>query len=281
LNALSDPGGIIIPGTLYAFNNGYVQSTTIQTGKGYWIRANAAGTIGLTCGPIAPAKPAPQAAPISTASLIQDAAGSALTLFFGAKLGDPQQALIYSLPAVPPRGAFDARFVGDSRISAEDQATIHIQSSHYPVAIEASNLPADGSTSYTLTEYSQGREGASHILTNGVPIHVSSPEVSSLRLAKAQPSPIAFAFEQNSPNPFNPSTKINYQVPSASQVTIEVFNVLGEKVATLVDEVKDAGYYNIVWNGRNDNNAPVASGMYIYSMQADKFSSVKKMMFLK
>jgi hypothetical protein len=93
--------------------------------------------------------------------------------------------------------------------------------------------------------------------------------------------PTTFALAQNYPNPFNPSTRIDYQVPATGRVRIEIFNLLGERVATLVDEMKDAGYYNIVWNGRNDNNTHVASGMYIYSMQAEKFSSVKKMMVLK
>jgi hypothetical protein len=93
--------------------------------------------------------------------------------------------------------------------------------------------------------------------------------------------PTVFSLAQNYPNPFNPSTRIDYQVPAPSRVTIEIFNLLGEKVATLVNEVKDAGYYTLVWDGRTDANIQVASGMYIYSMKADKFSNVKKMVLVK
>ncbi|MEO8167817.1 MAG: cohesin domain-containing protein, partial [bacterium] len=97
----------------------------------------------------------------------------------------------------------------------------------------------------------------------------------------AMPMPVVFALTQNYPNPFNPSTRIDYQVPATSPVTVEVFNVLGEKVATLVNEVKEAGYYNVVWNGRNAANQQVASGLYIYTMRAGEFTNVKKMMLLK
>ena len=91
-----------------------------------------------------------------------------------------------------------------------------------------------------------------------------------------RPLPKSFAMDQNYPNPFNPTTNIGYAVPKESHVTIVLYNVIGQKVATLVDEVKPAGFYSARVNG-----ASLASGMYIYRMSAGTFSSIKKMMLVK
>jgi len=99
--------------------------------------------------------------------------------------------------------------------------------------------------------------------------------------AEAVEVPTTFDLSQNYPNPFNPTTVIKYQVPSPAAVEVAVYNVLGERVATLVNEMQAAGYYTIEWNGRDSRNTPVATGMYIYTMKAGDFSAVKKMMLVK
>ena len=97
----------------------------------------------------------------------------------------------------------------------------------------------------------------------------------------ARPLPTVFNLAQNYPNPFNPTTRIDYQVPATSLVTVDVYNVLGERVVTLVNEVKEQGYYTVVWDGRNASNQQVASGLYFYTMRAGEFKNVKKMMLVK
>ena len=77
--------------------------------------------------------------------------------------------------------------------------------------------------------------------------------------------PEEFALGQNYPNPFNPSTQIRYALPVQSKVTIVIYNMLGGKVRTLVNDYQDAGYRNILWNATNDIGAPVSAGMYIYT----------------
>ncbi len=88
--------------------------------------------------------------------------------------------------------------------------------------------------------------------------------------------PRTFLLEQNYPNPFNPSTTIRYQLPVASEVKLEVYDVLGKKVATLVSERQAAGYYQYVWNANG-----LSSGVYLYRLQAGRFIETKKMMLVK
>jgi len=92
---------------------------------------------------------------------------------------------------------------------------------------------------------------------------------------------LATDLQGNYPNPFNPETTIRYSVKETSPVTIEVYNLKGQLVRTLVNEVKTAGNYSVVWNGRDNNNQPVSSGVYFYKMNAGKYSSTKKMIMMK
>jgi hypothetical protein len=99
--------------------------------------------------------------------------------------------------------------------------------------------------------------------------------------------PTVYQLAQNFPNPFNPSTTIQYGVPTQSRVSLKFYNVLGQEIATLVDEVKEAGYFNVVWNGRNQFGSQIASGMYFYRLEAkaldgsDTFRDFKKLLLLK
>ncbi len=88
--------------------------------------------------------------------------------------------------------------------------------------------------------------------------------------------PGTYSLSQNYPNPFNPTTMIKYSVPEKNQVTIKIYNVLGSQVATLVNEVKPAGSYEVSFNASN-----LSSGVYYYTISAGKFTSTKKMILMK
>jgi hypothetical protein len=87
--------------------------------------------------------------------------------------------------------------------------------------------------------------------------------------------PIEFGLQQNYPNPFNPSTAIRFELPKSANVTLKVFNALGQQVALLVNEQKEPGYYEATWN------ANVPSGIYFYRLQAGEYMETKKMVVLK
>ncbi len=92
---------------------------------------------------------------------------------------------------------------------------------------------------------------------------------------------LATELQGNYPNPFNPETTIRYSVKETVPVTIEIYNLKGQLVRTLVNEVKTAGNYSVIWNGRDSHNQPVSSGVYFYKMNAGKYSSTKKMIMMK
>jgi len=93
--------------------------------------------------------------------------------------------------------------------------------------------------------------------------------------------PNDFSLLQNSPNPFNSKTVIRYQLPRNGTAKISIFNLLGQKVRTLMDERKPMGYYTVCWDGKDDNGRTMASGIYFYKMKAGEFTDIKKMVLLK
>ncbi len=94
-------------------------------------------------------------------------------------------------------------------------------------------------------------------------------------------APSAFALEQNSPNPFNPSTTIRFALPEASQVNLVVYDVNGRAIRTLASGSFSAGMHSVVWDARDDRGREVATGTYIYRIVTDKGTFVKRMTLLK
>jgi hypothetical protein len=93
--------------------------------------------------------------------------------------------------------------------------------------------------------------------------------------------PSVFELTQNYPNPFNPSTKIQYGLPREGNVVLVIYNVLGQKVRTLVDDARAAGRYEITWDGKDDHGKSLGSGLYLYRLETGQFSLVQKMLMLK
>lgn len=94
--------------------------------------------------------------------------------------------------------------------------------------------------------------------------------------------PTAFDLAQNFPNPFNPETMIRYSLPEAATVTLEIYNMLGQKVRTLVDHTQQAAdFYTLSWNGRDDNGKALSSGMYLYRLTAGSYVNTRKMVLMK
>ena len=93
--------------------------------------------------------------------------------------------------------------------------------------------------------------------------------------------PSGFHLSQNYPNPFNSSTTIAYTLPVASRVRLTIFNILGQRVKTLVDGDQSAGSHTVSWNGTNSTGRAVATGIYMYQIQANEFVRSRKMVLIE
>lgn len=94
-------------------------------------------------------------------------------------------------------------------------------------------------------------------------------------------TPVTATLNQNYPNPFNPTTEISYELKADQPVNLQIFNVKGQLVKTLVDEVQTAGTKSVTWNGTDDNGNSVTSGVYFYKMKSSTFESARKMILMK
>jgi hypothetical protein len=113
-------------------------------------------------------------------------------------------------------------------------------------------------------------------VSEGSGLVYTTDEFTALDVTASAGIPDEFYLAQNYPNPFNAVTRLSYGLPEASDVTINIFDVNGRLISTLVNAEQKAGHYTAIWNGRE-----AASGIYIVRMQADNFKSVRKVMLVK
>ena len=130
-----------------------------------------------------------------------------------------------------------------------------------PTCIIASQFGSIDPVSYWAWDYDKGEPSAVEKLTENIPLK--------------------YALEQNYPNPFNPETCIKYSIMKPEKVTLSIYNLLGEKVVTLIDKKQLAGSYVVVWDGRDTQGRIVSSGVYFYKIKAGNFVKTNKMLLLR
>jgi hypothetical protein len=286
LSDVGDPGGIIIPNTLFGFNQVYFLADTLKRGKAYWIRAGANDTIYYTCetgmakSSINPPYVFSELDSMSIMT-VTDASGASQRLYFNALYEDPSLKFRYSLPPVPPLGVFDARFEDGYWVSGGKAAVIQLQSSNYPISVRLSNLPPG--EKYLIRQLLGNEVVTQQEIGEGESIEIVNSQVKGLKLSKVSSLeiPVKFMVQQNYPNPFNPTTEIRYGIPQATIVEIVVYNMLGQRIKRLVSEEQEAGYHKVVWDGTNDSGDKVGSGIYFYRIVAGRFNKVNKMIMIK
>jgi photosystem II stability/assembly factor-like uncharacterized protein len=140
---------------------------------------------------------------------------------------------------------------------------------------------ADGLTDLNIAGIEGGPDSRLYAVSDSGNVHRSS-FVDAVELTDGL-TPGSYALLQNYPNPFNPSTTINYQLPTNSHVTLKVYDMLGREVATLVNEVQDAGFKSVTFNASNlpAGRQGLASGVYLYRLTAGSFVSTRKMVVVK
>jgi hypothetical protein len=290
-NIISNPPGNI-SSPYYGYDGGYSPVSSLQPGKAYWVKASATGTLILN-GFLANQLPKQSTATaldlgrVNTLT-VSDNSGHTQKLYFTELSGTEQSLDQYETPPVPPLGSFDVRFASQRTVASFSSAVlgahefpIQVQSSSYPVTIKADIRE---NSHYALEEVENGKTTAVHTLTAGSTVTIPGNSAKSLVLKivnEQSVPPRTFALGRNYPNPFNPSTRIEIQVPQNSRVKVAVYNVLGQEVASLLDDVVTAGYHTIEWNAQTSTGVGASSGIYFVRMTSGTFSSMRKIMLMK
>ena len=122
----------------------------------------------------------------------------------------------------------------------------------------------------------------SGVINDGYPyLWYQDGNATSLDVYDAPVLPDGFVMHQNYPNPFNPTTTISYDLPEQAQVTLGIYDLLGKKIKTLVNQSQNAGNKTAVWDGTDDLGRQVSAGVYLYRIQAGEFTHTRKMLLLK
>jgi C1A family cysteine protease len=258
-----------ITGTVWGFNGvQYVAATNLVPGYSYWVKVTSAGDITI---PDALSKGDGKVVELFKEDwrriVVTDAAGISTTLYAVKGEVDLDQ---YELPPMPPSGAFDIRY-SSGRIAEDINSTvktIDMIGVTYPltVRVEGRDIRLQDETGKIVNVN----------LKSGEDIVINDATIQKLMVSGEQ-IPDKYSLEQNYPNPFNPSTIIEFSLPeNVGSVKLSIYNVLGEKVAELVNTALLAGKYSYQWNAGN-----VSTGMYIYELRTDKFVAIKKMLLIK
>lgn len=269
-NLITDPPGILAS-RFFMFDRGYRMTNQLNVGQGYWIKAIQPGNL-IFPSPVYKNLPSVKDSYLNELSeqphlTFTDKNENQTKLYF---VTDKKISSNSELPPIPPSGIFDIRFIDNqfATIFDDKESIIQVNSAEYPLTIEASKL------SIQITDVINGKL-LNVILKPGEKFELMNSSINSI---KVRPLGIIYTFElyQNYPNPFNPTTNIRFSLPEKSNVKLDVYNILGQKVMTILNEVKDAGIHSVNFDGSR-----LASGTYIYRLEAGKYSAIKKMVLMK
>jgi hypothetical protein len=214
--------------------------------------------------------------------VVCDADGHEQVLYLGTVAGGKGEQHWWEMPPRPPSGVFDVRFTSDRLVedpgnSIRSVFPVRISSAKYPVTVTCNFADARFIPSLIIG----GREvklsaGRAFVVTQ-------ETQYMQLVVQQKEPLPVSYSLDQNFPNPFNPLTTIRYALAADSWVTISIFNILGQQIATIADGIEQAGRKEIAW-------APdgFASGTYFIRFHASQIKNpaltrtlVRKVLFLK
>ncbi len=270
------PSGLVTT-SYYGFDGSYQAATTLQPGKGYWVKTSASGKLVMNAFAKSSNTEEMIAQTLSRLNslTLRDKNNHKQVLYFGKNESSTYPEGYFELPPVPPTDAFDVRFASQrfvEQVNGENKSfPVLIQSLDFPVTIEWKIQPNQIGTWLLETENGTRElknSGTVSLQSNALQLHSVDGSAPSL--------PASFALNQNYPNPFNPTTVISYQLPVDSRVTLKVYNTLGEEVATLVDGFQVSGYRFAEWNADG-----LPSGIYQVRMVAGDYSEVRKVVLLK
>jgi len=269
-NVTSTPPNIIAS-QFFGFTTKYHSTTTLEKGKGYWIKTSASGTLRLRK-TLAKGDPAEifveTIDPKWRVIIISDAQNLSQELY----LADNFDETRYSLPPLPPSSTFDVRFESDRYVELDNYPQIiSLQGVKYPVQLVIRNAEKG----FYRVKDGLGGQLLNVVLKNGQPVTINNPAITSLIIEGAT-IPAKFELMQNYPNPFNPTTTVRYALAEPVKVKLVVYNSVGEKVTELVNADQEAGYYSVEFNASS-----LASGVYLIRLETPKYVKTIKSLLIK
>ncbi len=272
-------------GNFFGYKNGYTVATMLQPTRGYWVKTSEAGTLGMATTAMAKSGRGYADLKAYNTITIENKNGASQTLYFGS---DPEGRInlsAYEMPPSAPNTSMDVRFTS-GRVLETYSANVAegkkfgIAVRNFEGAVKISwNIQPSETKGFTLTD----GKGNPVVSMTGSGSFAMNKVPSSLGIAvvNGAEKPKEFALSQNFPNPFNPTTNFSVSLPMTEHLEVGVYNVLGQKVATLANDVREAGTYSITWNSTTDAGMSASSGVYFLKMTAGNFTSVRKIMLMK
>ncbi len=187
---------------------------------------------------------------------------------------------IYRFEGKPEVEALGQAYQLGPSVTFEKELTVNLP-------LDQSDLKDKDKTCFSIYRYEDGKWNQLESFLDGNTVCSKVKSLGVYRLiydpnAKHSASlPKTYELFQNNPNPFNPETQIKYDLPATGLVQLTVYNILGQKVKVVVNEVQEAGHRSAAWDGKDDAGKEVASGIYFYKLQTGSFEKTKKMVLLK
>jgi len=281
VSSILDPDNILTDAPVFYYNQGsYHQASELEPGIGYWIYAAEEGPIRLEAG-------APQVREKQMKMLVNEESefyhlyfeneNSTQDFWISEQPLTAEQKIRFVLPPKAPEPGLDVRSSAGYAISRQHSDQIEITSTSWPIEVTMT-APENSDPDYIYRITGKNSTDEVHFNLNpGQTIRINN-ELDYLILERVHIDETIqeYFVYPNYPNPFNPSTSIQYQLPEQSHVLVDVFNVAGQRVSTLVNQQQQAGMYTIQFDGSSH-----ASGVYFVRFQAGSFSQIQKLTLIK
>ena len=266
-----DPDGLIIPGTVYGFEDGYTEAENLDPGYGNWLRSSGEGEITFSASAMTS-----RIRSLEPSEHLNALVFNNTTLYFGE--GVPKENILnYSLPPKPPAGANDIRFSDDTKLCSSDECVLEVMNNSNSLTFEFEIK--DGKYWELVPVIENGAEwsGAISLSDQGQLILDSWRDEKWILRKSALTVPETFALHPVYPNPFNPTTTLRFTVGiTHASSLLQVFDITGRLVETLIDEHLRPGTHSVQWNASR-----FSSGVYFVHLESESFSQSQKVILLK